>query len=109
MYAVILTGSKQYKVAVGDTIEIEKLEQEPKAKVEFDKVLLLANKDNIKIGAPYLKEVKVVGEVAKQSRAKKIEIIKFRRRKHSMTKMGHRQYITSVKITGIKEKEAAKG
>jgi large subunit ribosomal protein L21 len=116
MYAVILTGSKQYKVAVGDTIEIEKLEQEPKAKVEFDKVLLMANKGDVKIGAPYLKGVKVLGEVVKQSRAKKIEIIKFRRRKNSMTKMGHRQYITSVKITGIKEagvtetgtKEAAK-
>lgn len=107
MYAVILTGSKQYKVAVGDTIGIEKLEQEPNAQVEFDKVLLVAGKGEIKIGAPYLEGIQVIGEVAKQSRSKKIEIIKFRRRKNSMNKMGHRQYITSVKITEIKE--VAKG
>ncbi|MGD9153430.1 MAG: 50S ribosomal protein L21 [Gammaproteobacteria bacterium] len=101
MYAVILTGSKQYKVAVGDTIEIEKLTQEPNDKVEFDQVLLVAKDGDVKIGTPYLEGAKVLGEVVEQSRAKKIEIIKFRRRKHSMKKMGHRQYITSVKITEI--------
>ncbi|MGD9108731.1 MAG: 50S ribosomal protein L21 [Gammaproteobacteria bacterium] len=103
MYAVILAGSKQCKVAVGDTIEIEKLAQEPNDKIEFDQVLLVAKDGDIKIGTPYLEGAKVLGEVVKQSRAEKIEVIKFRRRKHSMKKMGHRQYITSVKITDIKE------
>jgi large subunit ribosomal protein L21 len=104
MYAVIITGGKQYKVQEGDTIKIEKLEQEPKAKVEFDQVLLIANKGKVNIGAPLVTGAKVFGKVVKQSRAKKIEIIKFRRRKHSMKKMGHRQYITSVEITKIQEK-----
>lgn len=103
MYAVILTGSKQYKVAVGDTVEIEKLAQEPNDKVEFDQVLLVAKDGDVKIGTPYLEGAKVLGEVVEQSRAKKVEIIKFRRRKHSMKRQGHRQYITSVKITDIKE------
>lgn len=103
MYAVMLTGSKQYKVQIGDTIEIEKLTQEPGDKVEFEQVLLIAKGGDVKVGTPYLEGAKVLAEVVQQSRAKKIEIIKFRRRKHSMKKMGHRQYITSVKITGIKE------
>lgn len=103
MYAVILTGSKQYKVAVGDTVEIERLAQEPNDEVEFDQVLLVAKDGDVKIGTPYLEGAKVLGKVVEQSRADKIEIIKFRRRKHSMKRQGHRQYITSVKITDIKE------
>ncbi len=103
MYAVILTGSKQYKIQVGDTIEIERLAQEPNDQIEFDQVLLVAKDGDVKIGTPYLEGAKVLGEVVEQSRAEKIEIIKFRRRKHSMKKMGHRQYVTSVKITDIKE------
>lgn len=101
MYAVILTGGKQYKVQAGDILKIEKLEQEPGEKFEFDKVLLVGEGDDIKIGNPYLDGAKVSAEIVNQSRGEKLKIVKFRRRKHSMTRKGHRQYITEVKITDI--------
>jgi large subunit ribosomal protein L21 len=100
-YAVILTGGRQYKVQVGDSLKIEKLAQEPNEKVEFDKVLLVADKDTVQIGTPYIDGAKVVATVAAQERDKKINILKFRRRKHSMKRMGHRQYITRVSIDNI--------
>lgn len=102
MYAVILTGGKQYTVKVGDMIDIEKLDYDVAAQVEFDKVLLVGDGDDIKIGTPYLTGAKVLAEVAEQKRDKKVKILKFRRRKHSMTHMGHRQYLTKVKIADIK-------
>lgn len=101
MYAVIKTGGKQYKVAEGQTVRVEKLEADAGAAVEFDQVLMIANGDDLKVGAPLVEGAKVTGEVAAQGRAKKVEIIKFRRRKHSMKRQGHRQYYTDVKITGI--------
>ncbi|EDY87165.1 ribosomal protein L21 [gamma proteobacterium HTCC5015] len=101
MYAVIKTGGKQYKVAEGQTVRVEKLDVESGAAVEFDEVLMIANGDDVKVGAPAIEGATVKGEVASQGRAKKVEIIKFRRRKHSMKRQGHRQYYTDVKITGI--------
>ncbi|MEM7401841.1 MAG: 50S ribosomal protein L21 [Pseudomonadota bacterium] len=101
MYAIIATGGKQYRVQKGDYIRVEKLAGDPGEKVEFDQVLLLADGDDVTIGAPYVDGGKVTGEVEEQARAKKVEIIKFKRRKHHMKRMGHRQSFTQVKITGI--------
>ena len=101
MYAIIATGGKQYRVQEGDHIRVEKLVGDPGEKVEFNQVLLLADGEDVTIGAPYVDGSKVTGEVEEQARAKKIEIIKFKRRKHHMKRMGHRQSFTQVKITGI--------
>ncbi|HZJ94097.1 MAG TPA: 50S ribosomal protein L21 [Thiopseudomonas sp.] len=101
MYAVIVTGGKQYKVAEGDFLKIEKLDVGAGEAVTFDRVLLVGNGDDVKIGAPVVEGAKVTAEVTAQGRHDKVNIIKFRRRKHSMTRQGHRQWFTEVKITGI--------
>jgi large subunit ribosomal protein L21 len=101
MYAVIQTGGKQYRVAEGTTLKIEKLELGTGDSVEFDKVLLVQSGDAVKVGAPFIDGGKVSATVLSQGRHKKIKIIKFRRRKHHMKQMGHRQYYTEVRITGI--------
>ncbi len=102
MYAVFLTGGKQYKVASGDTLKVEMLTVEPGETINFDKVLMVIDGDNNKIGAPYLEGAEVSADVVSQGRHKKIEIIKFKRRKHHMKHMGHRQYYTEIKIKDIK-------
>ncbi len=101
MYAVIVTGGKQYKVAEGEYLKIEKLEEATGNSITFDRVLLVANGEDVKIGAPVVEGAKVTAEVVSQGRHDKIRIIKFRRRKHSMKRQGHRQWFTEVKITGI--------
>jgi large subunit ribosomal protein L21 len=101
MYAVILTGGKQYKVKTGDKLKIEMLNVDEGKSVEFDKVLMIASGDDVKIGAPYVKDAKVLAKVVKHGRNKKIHIIKFKRRKHHMKHAGHRQYYTEVEITAI--------
>ena len=101
MYAVIVTGGKQYKVAVGEYLKIEKLEIATGETVNFDKVLLVSNGDDLKIGAPVVEGATVTAEVINQGRHDKIRIIKFRRRKHHMERQGHRQWFTEIKITGI--------
>lgn len=101
MYAVILTGGKQYKVKPGDVINIEKLELGVGDTVDFDKVLMLIDGEKVELGSPYLSGKAVKGEVVAQMRGKKVRIIKFRRRKHSMKRQGHRQYLTTVHITEV--------
>ncbi len=101
MYAVIQTGGKQYRVEEGATIKIEKLELGAGDSVEFDKVILVQDGGEIKVGHPFLEGGKVTATVLSQGRHKKINIIKFRRRKHHMKRAGHRQYYTEVQITGI--------
>lgn len=101
MYAVIVTGGKQYKVAEGEYLKIEKLEEATGNSITFDRVLLVGNGDDVKVGAPVVEGAKVTAEVVAQGRHDKIRIIKFRRRKHSMKRQGHRQWFTEVKITGI--------
>jgi large subunit ribosomal protein L21 len=100
MYAVISTGGKQYKVAEGEIVRLEKLSAEVGETVEFP-VLLLANKMDIKVGTPYITEAKVKASIVEHGRGDKVTIIKFRRRKHHRKQMGHRQYYTAVKITEI--------
>lgn len=101
MYAVIETGGKQYRVQKGDVLRIERLAGDSGAKVSFDKVLLVADGDKLSVGRPYVEGGSVEATVRSQGRARKIEIIKFRRRKHHMKRQGHRQPFTEVEITGI--------
>ncbi|WP_028303705.1 50S ribosomal protein L21 [Oceanospirillum maris] len=101
MYAVIKTGGKQYRVKEGEVLKIEKLELETGSAVDFDQVLLIANGEDVKVGAPVVEGAKVSAEVVSHGRGDKVTIIKFRRRKHSMKRQGHRQWFTEVKITGI--------
>ncbi|TGG94977.1 50S ribosomal protein L21 [Natronospirillum operosum] len=102
MYAVIKSGGKQYRVQEGQFLKLEKIESETGAKITFDDVLLVGEGDDVKIGEPVVKGAKVTAEVVAQGRHPKIRIIKFKRRKHHMKTMGHRQWFTQVKITGIK-------
>ncbi len=102
MYAVFVTGGKQYRVTEGQTLKVEKLPVDAGSDVEFDSVLMVANGDDIKVGAPYVAGGKVTATVKSQGRDDKVMIIKFRRRKHHRKQQGHRQHYTELKITGIK-------
>ncbi|MFZ5757677.1 MAG: 50S ribosomal protein L21 [Pseudomonadota bacterium] len=101
MYAVIRTGGKQLRVAEGDVVKVELLNAEPGQKVEFE-VLMVGQGESVKIGKPVVAGAKVTGEVTEIGRHEKINIIKFRRRKHFRKQQGHRQWFSAVKITGIK-------
>lgn len=101
MYAVIKTGGKQYRVKEGDIIKLELLSEEVGKEISFSEVIMLTDGDKVTLGTPLLDKVAVKAEVLEHGRHKKIKIIKFRRRKHHMKQMGHRQYYTQVKITAI--------
>ena len=101
MYAVIKTGGKQYRVAQGDTLKVEKLEAGEGDSVEFDRVLMVGEGEDVKIGTPYVDGSRVTATVKGHGRGDKVEIIKFRRRKHHMKRAGHRQDYTELEITGI--------
>ena len=102
MFAVIKTGGKQYKVAKGEKITIEKLEGDPGTKIDFEEVLLIADEKNTNIGAPMIKGATVQGEILEQFRGEKIIIFKKKRRHNYRRKNGHRQYLTTVEIKDIK-------
>ncbi|GLX79122.1 50S ribosomal protein L21 [Thalassotalea insulae] len=101
MYAVFQSGGKQHRVSEGQTVRLEKIELEVGASVEFENVLMIADGENINVGAPYIAGGKVTAEVVTQGRGDKVKIVKFKRRKHSRKQQGHRQWFTEVKITGI--------
>jgi large subunit ribosomal protein L21 len=101
MYAVIKTGGKQYRVSEGDTLRVETLNANEGDSFDFDQVLMVGEGADVKVGAPLLEGSRVTATVKAHGRAKKVEIIKFRRRKHHMKRMGHRQNYTEVEITGI--------
>jgi large subunit ribosomal protein L21 len=101
MYAVIFSGGKQYRVEEGQTLKLETLPADVGSSFDFDKVLLVGEGESVKLGRPYLDGCKVSATVLSQGRHKKVEIIKFRRRKHHMKRQGHRQNYTEVKITQI--------
>jgi large subunit ribosomal protein L21 len=101
MYAVVITGGKQYRVEEGQTLKVEKLEIATGGAVELEKVLLIGNGDDVKIGTPVVEGAKVTAEVIAHGRHKKVKILKFKRRKHHMKQMGHRQWFTELKITSI--------
>ncbi len=101
MYAVIESGGKQHRVVEGEILKLEKLEAATGEEISFDKVLMVGEGESVKIGTPYVTGSKVTAEVVGQGRAKKVTIIKFRRRKHHLKHQGHRQWFTAVKITSI--------
>lgn len=101
MYAVIQTGGKQYRVSPGQVLRLEKIEVEQGGDVKFEQVLMVADGDKVQIGKPYVSGASVNASVMSQGRAKKIEILKFKRRKQYMKHQGHRQYYTEVKIKDI--------
>ena len=101
MYAVISSGGKQHRVSKDDVIQLEVLEANAGDTVKFDQVLLVADGENIQVGMPYLEGASVSAEVLDFGRHKKVEILKFKRRKHHMKRMGHRQNYIEVKITDI--------
>jgi large subunit ribosomal protein L21 len=100
-FAVIKTGGKQYLVAPGQKIKIEKIDLKENEKAVFDKVLLFQDKDKFLVGNPYLENVKVEGKVVKQGKAKKVIVFKFKRKNRYKKKAGHRQPYTEVEITKI--------
>ena len=108
MDAVIESGGKQHRVVEGEILQLDKLDAVAGDKVKFDKILLVGEGESVKIGTPYVDGTQVEAEVTNQGRADKVKIIKFRRRKHSQKKQGHRQLFTEVKITGIKTKAKTK-
>ncbi len=101
MYAVIQSGGKQYRVSEGDTIRVEMLTADEGASIELDKVLMITNGDDVKVGTPYVDGGKVTATVKSHGRGKKVKIIKFRRRKHHLKRQGHRQWYTELQVTGI--------
>lgn len=106
MYAIIKTGGKQYKVAPGDVIRIEKLSAAEGESIAFDQVLMLADGEKVQVGTPLLAGQTVGASVLRHGRGNKIEIIKFRRRKHHRKQTGHRQDFTEVTITNVGGKTA---
>lgn len=101
MYAIIETGGKQYKVAEGDIIRCDLLESEVGSDVTFDRVVLAASGDDIKIGAPMLDGASVTGTVLRQAKDKKILVFRYKPKKRVRKLNGHRQRFAEVKITKI--------
>ena len=108
MYAVIDACGKQYKVAEGDLVFVEKLEANEGEKVTFDQVLLVSDDGKVKVGTPTVKGAKVEATVVKQGKAKKIVVFKYKAKKNERRKQGHRQPYTQVKIEKISVKASAK-
>ena len=101
MKAVIVTGGKQYTVAEGDVLYIEKLEVEAEATVRFEQVLAVLDGENSKIGAPVVEGAAVEAKVIKNGKGKKIDVLRYKAKKNEKKKMGHRQPYTKVEITKI--------
>ena len=102
MYAVIETGGKQHKVEKGMILSVDLLKDDVGKKITFDNVLLYVDGDKVEVGQPYLSNVKVTAEVKDTIKGEKISILRFRRRKHSMIKIGHRSKFTQIEIKNIK-------
>ena len=101
MYAIIETGGKQYKVAAGDVVFVEKLDVEAESEVVFDKVIAIAGDDGIKVGAPYVDGAAVTAKVLKNGKGKKIYVMTYKPKKNEKRKLGHRQPYTKVEIAAI--------
>ena len=101
MYAVIKTGGKQYRVAKDDVLKIERVPGEAGAKIEFAEVLLVGSGESVTIGTPVVSGAKVTAELVGQTRGPKLIAFKKRRRKNSRRKKGHRQDLSTVRITSI--------
>ncbi len=100
MYAVLVTGGKQYRVMKGETLRVELLDAEAGSEIKFDNVLMLGDGEGVTLGDA-LKGALVTATIKSHGRADKVRIVKFRRRKHHRKQMGHRQHYTEIEITGI--------
>ena len=101
MYAIIEACGKQYKVAEGDEVFVEKLDLNEGDKVTFDKVLLLSDGEKVKIGTPTVKSAKVEATVIENGKAKKVVVFKYKAKKNYRRKQGHRQPFTAVQVMNI--------
>jgi large subunit ribosomal protein L21 len=101
MYAMVEIKGKQYKAEKDALLKVDKLAEEAGKKVEFDSVLLVGSEGDVKIGTPYVKGAKVSAEVVEHGKDKKVVVFKYRRRKDSMSKRGHRQQYSIIKVTGV--------
>lgn len=104
MQAVIKSGGKQYKVTEGDVLRVEKIEADEGKSIKISDVLMVIDGDSVTVGKPLVKGATVKAKVQSHGRGKKVNIIKFRRRKHSRKQMGHRQSYTELAIEGISVK-----
>jgi large subunit ribosomal protein L21 len=102
MYAVIKTGGKQYRVEAGEKLKVEQIAADIGAEIKLEEVLLLADGDNVTMGAPLVSGAAVTAKVVSHGRGDKIRIFKMRRRKHYRKNQGHRQNYTEIEIVGIK-------
>ena len=101
MFAVIEAGGKQYRVAQGDKLKVEKMETEEKVDFVFDKVLLVNTDKGIKVGSPYVKGAKVEAKILREGKAKTVVVFKYKPKKRYRVKKGHRQRFTEVEIVKI--------
>ena len=101
MYAVIKTGGKQYRVAQGDEVKIERLSGEVGDSVTFEKVLLTSDGEDVKVGRPFVENTKVVGQITRHDKDRKVIITKYKKRKGYRRKNGHRQEFSLVRINDI--------
>jgi large subunit ribosomal protein L21 len=103
MYAIVKTGGKQYKVAVNEVFEVEKLDTPVGEKVELDALLVVDN-GKVKAGSPFVKDTKVVAEVVSHGKSAKLTIFKYKPKKRVRVKQGHRQLFTALKVLEIVKK-----
>ena len=108
MYAIIEACGKQYKVAEGDEVFVEKLNVEEGKKVTFDQVLLISDGDKVKVGTPTVKNAKVEATVVENGKAKKVVVFKYKAKKNERKKQGHRQPYTKIKIEKISQRASTK-
>ncbi len=101
MYAVIESGGKQHKVELGQVLEVDLMPEDSGTDHSFKNVMLYVDGDDVQIGQPYLENANVVAEIVDEVKGEKVSILRFRRRKHSMRKIGHRQRYTQIKIKAI--------
>ncbi len=101
MYAIVEIGGEQHRVSEGDLIKVEKLDVEVGQRMEFDDVLLVAGQGEVTVGRPKIEQAKVIAEVVRQGKGKKIIVFTYRRRKDSSRKLGHRQLFTELRIVEI--------
>ena len=102
MYAVIEAGGKQHKVELGQVLEVDLMQEESGADHAFENVMLYVDGDDVQIGQPYIENASVVAEIVEEVKGEKVSILRFRRRKHSMRKIGHRAKHSEIEIKNIK-------
>jgi large subunit ribosomal protein L21 len=103
MYVIVEAGGKQYRASQGDILRVEKMDAELGDLVTLDKVLMLADKDDVQVGGPYLSGVSVAGKVVAHGREKKISVFHYKRKKNIRKFQGHRQYYTEILVEGISQ------